>query len=173
MASVVKLEGLRELEDSLKQFSRSTGKNVLGRALAKAAEPIRAAAEAKAPKDTGALQMSIKTKIRRNLRNKGMVLAVIGPEMGAYRQLQNPVAYAAKGVRAGKSRTYQVGSTPGVYGNWIEFGTSDTPAQPFMRPAWEAHKDGALDIMKTELAVEIDKAAARAAKKAARLAAKG
>lgn len=172
MATTVKIEGFRELEDSLKQFSRSTGKNVLGRALAKAAEPVRAAAEAKAPKDTGALQLSIKTIIRRNLRNKGMVLAVIGPQMGAYRTLTNPTPYV-RGVKRGTMRTYQIGSSPGVYGNWVEFGTSDTPAQPFMRPAWEAHKDGALEIMKTELAVEIDKAAARAARKAAKLAARG
>lgn len=45
--------------------------------------------------------------------------------------------------------------------------------QPFMRPAWDEKKDEVLELIRTELGDEITKAAARLAKKAARLAAKG
>jgi hypothetical protein len=37
-----------------------------------------------------------------------------------------------------------------------------------MRPAWDANKDAALDVIKTELRTEIIKAAKRLAKKAAK-----
>ena len=167
-----KMDGLKELDEALGQFTKATGKNVLGRALKNAAEPVRKAAVAKAPRASGALQESIQTRIRRNLRNKNMVLAVIGPVVGEYRQLATPVAYSDKGIRKGKMRTYAIGSTPGVYGMFTEFGTIDTPAQPFMRPAWEQERDNARDMIADELRKEIDKAAARAERKAARLAAK-
>ena len=59
MAQQFRVEGLAELERALKELPRATRKNVLKRALMAAAEPIRADAEAKAPRVTGALQLSI------------------------------------------------------------------------------------------------------------------
>ena len=58
-------------------------------------------------------------------------------------------------------------------GIWQEFGTVNQPPQPFMRPAWDGGKDALLDGIADDLWAEISKAAARQAKKAARLAAKG
>ena len=49
-----------------------------------------------------------------------------------------------------------------------EFGNEHNPPQPFARPAWDANKTRALDIIKDELGGEIMKAARRLAKKAAR-----
>ena len=49
-----------------------------------------------------------------------------------------------------------------------EFGTVNHPPHPFMRPAWLANKTRALDTMKKELWEEIQKAAARLARKAAK-----
>src|SRR3546814_3390562 len=48
-----------------------------------------------------------------------------------------------------------------------EFGTFKEAAQPFMRPAWDAQRVHALDIIGTALGIELDKAAKRYAKKVA------
>ena len=58
-------------------------------------------------------------------------------------------------------------------GVWQEFGTVNHSPQPFMRPAWDGGKDKLLDGIADDFWTEIEKAAARQAKKAARLAAKG
>jgi HK97 gp10 family phage protein len=39
---------------------------------------------------------------------------------------------------------------------WIEFGTSKTGAQPFLRPAFEAQKQAVVEAMKTSVRKEID-----------------
>lgn len=54
------------------------------------------------------------------------------------------------------------------YATHVEFGTIDTPAQPYMRPAWDAGKDQALRTVVETLTVEIRRAADRAARKLAR-----
>ena len=54
-----------------------------------------------------------------------------------------------------------------------EFGNRNHGPQPFMRPAWDGGQDALLEGIKDDLWAEIERAAARQAKKAARLAAKG
>jgi HK97 gp10 family phage protein len=49
------------------------------------------------------------------------------------------------------------------YGLFQEFGTSKQPAQPFMRPAFEATKDQALAAMQARLKRRIDLANKRKA----------
>lgn len=155
-----KVSGLKELQKALKAMPEAAKKPILSRALTKAAKPIETEGEMKAPWLTGDLAISVQTVIRDNLRNKDAVLAVIGPAMTEYRQLKKPVPYV-KGPKRGKMRTNQVGGTPGVYGYFVEFGTGDTPAQPFMRPAFEGNKGKALGIIKSELTAEVSKVAAK------------
>jgi len=59
------------------------------------------------------------------------------------------------------------------YATWAEFGTVDTPPHPYMRPAWDSGAEPALEYIKAELGNEIERAAQRLARKAARLAARG
>ena len=59
------------------------------------------------------------------------------------------------------------------YASHVEFGTVVAPAQPYMRPAWESTKDDALRLIQQGLKIEIGKAAARAERRAAKLAAGG
>ena len=60
--------------------------------------------------------------------------------------------------RVGK--TYQ---TRGLayYWRFLEFGTSKLSAKPFLRPAFEAKKDAAVDAIKAKLAEAIEKTAAK------------
>src|SRR5690554_3055300 len=55
----VSVSGLKELDAALGELSQGTARGALRRALIKAAEPMRAAAQRNAPEDTGALKRSI------------------------------------------------------------------------------------------------------------------
>ncbi|HEY8604723.1 HK97-gp10 family putative phage morphogenesis protein [Tsuneonella suprasediminis] len=162
----VKFEGSGELEAALRNLgNRVTAKNVAKRALTKAAEPIRDRARSLAPDDpaTGMgkfLRDSIKTAPGRRSRGD-RVWALVGIDSEV-----DPVRYVDRKSGRGDYRD------PGVAGVAVimEFGApaNNIPAQPFMRPAWEAEKLSAPERIATELRDEIDKSAARAARKAAR-----
>lgn len=58
------------------------------------------------------------------------------------------------------------------YATFVEFGTVETPAQPFMRPAWDRGAMRALNYVKENLGAEIDKAIGRVARRKAKAAAR-
>jgi HK97 gp10 family phage protein len=141
----VRVSGFRELEASLSELPKATGKNVLRRVLKAAGEPIRSAAEENAPVLTGQLEASIVTATRLTRRQ----------------------ARLAK--RANKSTVEMHVGTKNQAAVPQEFGTIAQAAQPFMRPAWDGNKDQALEIIKSDLGSEIEKAAARLAKRRMRV----
>ncbi|MCP5385948.1 MAG: hypothetical protein H6916_03915 [Novosphingobium sp.] len=160
MARKVKLQGFRELEASLADLvskvggSKATGKNVLKRTLLRAAEPFEADAKANAARLTGNMSENIRTgtrltrgQTRANKRNGK-----------SYSEVHVGVVGAATGHAAYAH----------VTGVQNEFGNEHQAAQPFLRPAWDANKEGAIDAIGQALGEEIEKATARAAKKAAR-----
>lgn len=143
------VEGLRELEKALADLPKSTARSAIRRALRSAAEPLVNAAQENAPKLTGELEKSI----------------IVGT------RLTKRQARAAR--KEGKYFSEIHVGTSNPAGVPQEFGTFKEGAQPFMRPAWDGTKDQVLDGIKDSLAEEIEKARARLARKAARLAAKG
>lgn len=144
--ATVKIEGFAELDKALGNLPKATAKNVLKRTLTKAAKPIDEQASADAPVGpTGKLQISVITGTR----------LTRSQQRGAYLKTSN--YYAEVHVGTSLSR-----------GIFMEFGTFKDAAQPFMRPAWESHKDQALNIIKVTLGDEIKKAAKRYAKKLAK-----
>ena len=98
-----------------------------------------------APVDDGFLQRSI----------------VASDQLGANAKKQAP--RLARGQRATGINVYAGTRNPN--GVPREFGTVRTPPEPFMRPAWESNKGQVLESVSEQLAVEIKKTAARAAKK--------
>lgn len=168
----VRVEGLKELQRALKELPKATQGAVLRRTLDRAAEPMRAAAQARAPQDVGVLRASVDaspklTKRQRRLAGKSAVRQADGS------------------FRAAKSTGAEIHIGPGASGQqkappptgiMQEFGTRNHAAQPWLRPAWDAHKQGALASIASELGTEIDNAAKRLATKkakAARRAARG
>lgn len=147
MARKVKIEGLRELEAALADLPRATGKNVLRRVLKKAAAPIESTAEALAPHLTGTLERNINMGTRLTRRQAQMV----------------------RKADSKSSAEIHVG-TADPAGIQTEFGNANQNAEPWLRPAWDQNKEGALNTIATDLGGEIDKAAARLARKAARAA---
>ncbi|MBB4185827.1 HK97 gp10 family phage protein [Sinorhizobium terangae] len=143
----VKVEGLKELDRALQDLKQVTAKGVARRVLLKAATPIAEAGRSNAPLGpTGNLKASygVGTKLTKR--------------QAKLHRKQSPVE-----VFAGPNDPAAVQT---------EFGNEHQAAEPHLRPAWDANKDRALDIVSKELGTEISKAAKRAARKAAREAAK-
>lgn len=143
MAQKFKVEGLKDLEDALRDFGKTVGKNVLKRALTKAGRPIMDSAASRAPRLRGNLQMSITTGTKLSRRQKRM---------------HKPQSTVEVFVGAGAL----------VQAITQEFGTVDHPPQAFMRPAWDENKTAALSTIRDDIAGEIAKTAKRRAAKAAR-----
>jgi HK97 gp10 family phage protein len=149
----VRVDGLKELDEALSKLPRATGKSVLRRIGIRSLAPVIAAAKNNVPVYRGDLKNSLKvtTKLSKRQQRKN-----------------------AKAVAEGKASVQLYAGVSALpHAHLVEFGTAKMPPQPFMRPAWDANKDEVLNIIKNELGDEITKAAARLARRAARLAAKG
>lgn len=149
MVERVKIEGLKEVQAALRALPDATAKNVMRRILKKRGEPIAEAARSNVPVDQGDLKNSIAVSTKLSRRQKAK-------------------------HRKGGPDDIEVFIGPGTHpqAHMQEFGTFKEPAQPFMRPAWDAEKTGVLEGIKDDLWTEINKAAQRLARKAARAAAK-
>lgn len=152
----IKVTGAKDIERALLMLSRNEARKIGRAALRKAAKPIVDAARANVPIKTGELRKGISVKVDRVRGNDAIQQAVIKVRPGPYR--------ASKSERA--ENTYQVGSRRDVYGAFVEFGTSDTPAHPFMRPAWDAEGGAAaIERVGKELGAGLERVAAKPARR--------
>lgn len=128
----IKIQGLQELKNELKQFAPRVQKNILTSSIRAEASNVQKIAKKLAPKDTGNLKKSIKVKKRRT-KNKNSI-------------------YFTVGLSFGKSS-----KNDGWYGRLVEFGTSKTKAQPFFRPAFDGLKTTGLQNIQKKMKQNIDK----------------
>ena len=145
----VHVAGLAEVETALRQLPDTTAKNVLRRVGRKRLAPVAERAREMVPVGQGELRDSIavSTRLTRRQRGKHTKDGVDDVEVFA-------------------------GAGPHPQAHLQEFGTEHHGPQRFMRPAWDAEKDGVLAEIRQDLWTEIERAAARLARKAARAAAK-
>lgn len=144
----VKLSGFRELERNLAvDLPKATARNVLRRVSKGALEPMADVAAQKAPENRGILSFSIAVSEGRTRRARTGFRRVHGVQM-------------AMGPASGLGATY--------YATAVEFGTIDTAAQPYMRPAWDTGKFQALEYVQDNLWREIEKSVGKVRKKAGR-----
>lgn len=172
--SIKKVEGLKELDAALGQFSKSVGRNVLKRALVRAGEPIAETARAYAPFESGELRGSIQvsSRIKNTIGN-----AEFSAAMRAGLGIQAARSALRTARRNNKGSFAEVHVGPAQATNKAdaikrivqEFGSSKQAPQPYMRPAWDAKQGEALDNVKVELEKEILKTAARIAKRKAKV----
>lgn len=143
MAKVtVKILGLKELDRALGELPKSVAKRTLRRVLQEAAEPIARKARQMAPKHDYHLVESIDVSTRLSKRQAALHKANGGP---AFQEV-----FIGTNNPAGVQQ---------------EFGNDRHGAQPFMRPAWDAEKQPALDRIAVSLWGEIEKSASRLKKK--------
>jgi len=175
-AMTFSIDGLKEVDAALSELNRATARNVARRALRKVGMVIAEAAKALAPDDPATpapdLHRSIAVSPRlinkRGLSDFANEMAATGDRGAAVEAIRSA---RRKGDGDAPIVTMFVGpaNLPARYAHLVEFGTAHSAAQPFMTPAWEANKNKALDMVADELRKEIAAAAARAARKAARL----
>jgi len=147
MANTVtmKIEGLRELQAKLQQMAPNVARNGLRAATSAGAALIRDEAKARAPVDTGEMKRDIQMKRDR--------------ESATYRAVYSVYVRAGKKSRlSGKARGVDKDS---YYWRFVEFGTCKMAARPFMRPAFEAQKEAAVEAIRDKLAQRIAEEAAR------------
>lgn len=155
----VRLSGFRELEAALAALPKATGKNVLRRVARGALEPMAILAAAKAPTRTGRLAYSISVSEKRTRRARKPTTKFAGGRF---------LASASSGIQMAMGPGAGLGTLN--YATFDEFGTVDTPAFAFMRGAWDANADSALEYVKDNLWREIERTAAKRARKLAKAA---
>lgn len=180
-----RLEGMEDLEQALAEVAKqSTRVAITRRALRKAAAPMLEKAKRYAPIDTGKLEASIKI----STRAKGEV------GRAAYAQTMQSGGTRQEAVAAMRTarRNFKAENPPAIlylgpaqnawHAHFIEFGTRPhtnagmyagsqhpgTAPDPFMRPAFDSEAHATIDRLKPLLWEEIQKHAARMAKRAAR-----
>lgn len=143
MKVTVKLEGGRELDAALSQFT-PTKRRAIGRvALDNAGEIVAKAARSLAPADSGGLRESIDVS-------------------GTLSRPQK-----SQHTKSAEQERF-IGPDSRPQGHLREFGSDGNAPQPFLRPAWDETKDQVLERIGDELWVGIEKAVNAAARKALR-----
>lgn len=132
MKVTVKTQGFKEIEKNLFKLKQATAKSVVRGGMRDALEPAARLARQKAPVNEGDLYESIDISTRaKPAASKQSDLEIY---MGPGR---NPQAITQ------------------------EFGTFKEPAQPFMRPAWDAEKEKTLERFGVFLWERVTKALAK------------
>jgi HK97 gp10 family phage protein len=162
MADIVKITGLKEVADALRALpSELAGRNggPIRGALFAATREMRDEAERLAPEDTGNLRRNIIIYRDRNPGGIGAAEHYVVTIRVGRRSRRVKRAY-----RLGKinSRLRALTGTDAWYGVFKEFGTAKMPAEPFLRPAFEARKMSSVSTFVRELRKGVARAAARA-----------
>lgn len=149
MAELVHVQGLKELSQALKALPENIARNVLRGAVNAGARLVREEARQKAPvmqeavpnhQPPGTLKRSIVSTFVRELSNLQQVTYFVAVRQGKRYRHQ------------GKAGTL---SQDAYYWRFVEFGTSKMSARPFMRSAFEAKKQEAVQAMAEYLAKRI------------------
>lgn len=172
MSVTVQFEGGRELERALQDLgSLATQKAVLRRAARVALEPMAERARQLAPERLGHLKRSITVGTRISGPDAGGQAFAAVLRGGGTRE--EAVMALRDARRSQTAITMYVG--PGRHPQAItqEFGTRHHGLQPFMRPAFDAEGRKTLDRLAAAIWADIQRTAARQARRAARQAARG
>ena len=159
------LVGLEDTIAALNALPPRLVTGTLDRVLKQVAEPIRLDAESKVRRKTGRTAEKIKIAKTVSRRQRGSEPVRDGPWV----------------------RVLYIGATPGRVAHLLEFGTHERRTHgggkrrpvrdasrgaarpfPFMRPAWDAGKDNALAEFGRLLGIEVERTAARYAKRLAK-----
>lgn len=157
MKFTVRIDGLKELDNALGELPKATARNTLRRVLMRIAEPMAENMRSLAP---DAPRSSPRRDLKRSI---GAGIKLSRRQAGLHRK-------ATKDDRTFAEVFVGAGALP--HPHLQEFGTPQHGPQPFVRPVWDAWRNRIIPMIKPALWEEIDKAAKRLARKAARAAAK-
>lgn len=150
------IRGIEEMRKALDDLPTKYMRTApIQKALLRLLAPVEATAKALAPVRSGKLRDRIdiakglsRRQRRGRRREKGLIEAFVGA---------SPARHAHLVEFGTKERAHKSGKSTGA-----------AAAKPFMRPAWDAHKGQLLDQIGEALWAEIEAAAAKAARRAAK-----
>lgn len=132
----VTIQGEKALLRRMDTMSSVAQRRIARPAIRQAAGEIRKLAKRYAPRETGLLKKSIKSKL---VTKRGTIIAVVGP---------------ARGMKDPDTKR-----DPANYAHLVEFGTQHSQAQPFLRPAFDGTPSER--IISRRMWAEIEKVAKR------------
>lgn len=157
MAELENVTGLKELRAALLELPKGIARNTLRGAVAAGAAVVRVEAKNRAPQYTGSVAEG-------HPPPGTLKKAVYQKQIREKSNDQQQTFFV--GVRQGKhSRQTKKGLIDAFYGRFIEFGTSKMAAKPFMRPAFEAKKEAAVQAIKAYLEKRIPDEVEKASRK--------
>jgi HK97 gp10 family phage protein len=157
----VQITGLKELQKALNELPKEIQGRPLRSAVSAAAKVIVDDVKARVPVgETGNLKTAVyRYRSRRNSAT-GRETFFVGIRQG--KAQYKDTAYNRRKGRVGKN--YKTAGEA-YYWRFLEFGTAKMQAKPFLRPAFEANKSRAVDVMKERLGKAIQTQAKKLAKK--------
>lgn len=165
----IKVQGLKELDKALGELrTKAIAKGVVRRALLEAARPMQEQAQAQAPvrrdpTDVVTFRQGASKDSPRRVRRVGTMRALVVLTTALTSR------QASQARKDGKHFTSVYVGTRDPIARLQEYGTVEHPAQPFMRPAFDAEAMPTATRFIDAMWSEISKAAAREARRTARL----
>ena len=157
MSELQNVSGLKELQAAMKELPVNIARNVLRGAVNAGATVIREEAKTRAPVYSGS---PVKGQAPPGTLKRALYQKQIREKSSALLQT------FFVGVRQGRSaKKTNKGSIDAWYARFLEFGTSKMAAKPFMRPAFEAKKEAAVQAIKDYLVKRIPEEIEKARKK--------
>lgn len=155
-ASVV-VENLTQIENMFDQLGQKVSNKITRKALRAGSKSMLNTTRNMAPVDTGLMKRSLTVLALK--RKAGRIGFRIGFKNVA--QIVERSTFG-RGMGPQKSRFTNQSKRRHFYPAVIEYGAKNRPAKPFMRPAFERNKDGAMKIINEELRLGIDEAVRQA-----------
>lgn len=150
MADLEHISGLKELSEALRELPLRIARNALRGSVAAAAAVIRVEAKQRAPVSTGPTLPGdpLPGTLKRAIYQKHIAEKSDALTQTFYVGVRQGKKYRHLGKHGDRSQD-------AYYWRFVEFGTSKMAAHPFLRPAFEAKKQAAVDALADYLAQRI------------------
>ncbi len=156
-ASVV-VEDLHAIERLLNDIGKAASTKVVRKALKEGSKSMLNTTRNMAPVDSGLMKKSLTVLALKSKPGR------VGFRIG-FKNVQQIVERSTFGRGIGPRRQHaNKKQKRHFYPAVVEYGTKTKPAKPFMRPAFQRNKEGAMKIINEELRIGITEAAKRASR---------
>lgn len=158
MAETLNISGLKELQAALKELPDRIAKNVLRGSVAAGAAIIRNEARQRAPVYTGEVAAGHPPPgtLKRSIVQKQIKELSNATKQTFFVTVRRGKEYQKQGKKGNLSQD-------AYYASWVEFGNSRMSARPYLRPAFEAKKEAAIEAIRAYLEKRIPEEAAKLA----------
>jgi hypothetical protein len=163
----LQFSGGREVNAALLELSTKSAQSVGRFALRQSAREMQVIARETVRKKSGLLAKNVIVKVDRGRDRSKLFASVQVKRIAQYRPRKSARQSTVKGKKGPPRYAYQIGTSPEVYGAFVEFGAPahGLPPYPWMRLAWQrAGGQIALDRIGRALGEGLEREAERIAK---------